>query len=117
MLHILIEFILFSILQAAYINGFFESCRGGCVDDLYKGRVCTGNIIYKINPEWFERNKHKYWCKPCFSCVRCMGSLHGAITFWPAAIYCYGFHLVQIPVYIFDVFVLVTLNWYIYKKL
>lgn len=112
-----VGFTLFIFMQAAYINGFFESCHGGCINEIKKGRVCTGNIIYKINPEWFENNKHRDWSKPFFSCVKCMSSIHGAITFWPTILYLFGFHWVEIPIYIFDVFILVTVNWFIYKKL
>lgn len=116
-IEIFIEFILFAVMQAFFINGVFESCRGGCVNDTNKGRVCTGNIIYKINPKWFEKHKHEYYAKPFFGCIRCMGSFWGALTFWPLAIYFYGFHWEEIPVYIFDVFTLTTLNWWVYKRL
>lgn len=45
-----------------------------------------------------------------------MASFWGAVTYWPAVIYLFGFNLVEIPVFIFDVFILVTTNWIIYKK-
>ena len=117
LIELIVAFFLFIFMQAAYINGFFEACRGGCVNEMNKGRICTGMVIYKLAPEWFDRNKHREWSKPIFSCVKCMSSFHGGITFWPAAIYFFGFHWVQVPVYVFDVFILVTVNWFIYKKL
>lgn len=113
----LIWFCLFVILQGLAINGVYESFRGGCVNDIKKGEICSGNILYMVAPKFFERNKNKYWSKPFFSCVRCMSSVWGAITFFPAIIYLFNFQWVEIPLFIADVFILVSVNWYIYKKL
>lgn len=117
MLPILTEFLIVVLLQALLINGAFESFRGGCVNDMTKGRVCTGNVLYMLNPEWFEKHKHRTWSKPFFSCTKCMASFWGALTFWPYMLIVYGFHWEQLLVYVADVFILVTVNWFIYKKL
>lgn len=113
----ILSFTVFVFLQAFFINGVHECCRGGCTNDYAKGRICTGQVIYKLNPEWFERNKHRDLAKPFFSCVKCMASVWGAITFWPTVIFFYGGSWIEIPVFVFDVFILVTVNWLVYKKL
>lgn len=121
MQHIVIEnivsFILFCIIQSFFINGVFECCKGACTEDYQKGKIYSGNIIYMLNPKWFENNKHKEWSRPLYSCVKCMSSVWGAITFWPTVIYLFGFHWVEVPVFVINVFVLVTLNWWVYKRL
>jgi len=117
MLNILIEFILFMVVQALFINGVNECFKGKCWEDLNTGRKCDGNIFYKLNPEWFEKAKEKWWSKPIFSCVKCQSSLYGTITFWPVVVRVYGFHWEEIFVWVVDMFCLVYLNYYIYKKL
>lgn len=121
MQHIVIEtigaFSIFVFLQALFINGVHESCKGTCTEDFQKGKIYSGNIIYMLNPEWFERNKYKIWAKPIYTCVRCMSSVIGALIFWPVVIFIYGFHWFEIIVYVYNVFILVTLNWWVYKKL
>lgn len=111
------SFFLFVILQGLFINGMYESFRGGCVNDITKGKYCTGNILYMISPKFFEQHKNKYWSKPLYTCVRCMSSVWGGATFWPVVIYFFGFHLIEFPAYVFDVFVLVAVNPIIYKKI
>jgi len=66
--------------------------------------------------KWVNKNFGEFWSKPVVSCIRCMSSLWGAITFWPPVICCFGFELWQIPVFICDVFVLVYFNYYLYKR-
>lgn len=113
----LISFSIFVVLQALAINGVFELCRGGCVNDLKEGRKCSGNLFYMIAPEFFEKNKNKSWAAPLFGCVRCMSSFWSLITFFPTVIYFYGFHWEEIFIWAFDAFILVSLNFYVYKKL
>ncbi len=117
MLHTLIEFCILIILQALLINGVHECCRGACVEDIHKGRVCSGNIFYMLNPEWFEINKHKNWAKPVFACTKCQSSLWCTITFWPYAVSVYGFHYAEILVWGLDMFATLPVAWLIYKKL
>lgn len=113
----LVGFAIFCVLQAFAINGIFELFRGGCVNDIKNGRKCSGNFFYMFAPEFFERNKNKRWSNPFFSCVKCMASIWSLITFMPLVIYLFGFHLIQIPIWAFDAFILVSLNYLIYKKL
>jgi hypothetical protein len=116
-LQYIIGFAIFMIMQAFFINGVFELCRGKCVNDIKDGKKCSGNLFYMINPEFFERGKGKEWGNPLFSCVRCMASVWSLITFFPTVIYLFGFHLVEIPVWVFDAIGLVSLNYLVYKKL
>ena len=113
----LICFCIFVFLQALFINGIYECFQGGCVQDMNTGKKCDGMIFYKINPSFFEKNKGKWWSYFIFYCVKCMSSFWGALTFWPVVIYFFGFHYEEIFVYLFDIGVLITLNWIIYKKL
>lgn len=111
------SFCLFVILQALVINGIHYAFSGGCIPDIEKGKVCKGNILYLIRPAFFERNKDKNWSKPIFSCVRCMSSAYSIITYWPIVIYLFGFHYMEILIWLFDICILSSLNWIIYKKL
>lgn len=113
----LISFSIFVVLQSFAINGIFELCRGGCTNDIIKGKVCSGNLFYMISPSFFERNKNKKWAAPLFGCVRCMASTGSLITFFPTVIYLFGFHWEEIFIWAFDAFILVSLNFYVYKKL
>lgn len=118
--HIILYFISFSIfvvLQSLAINGWHACFEGGCVDDLHVGKKCSGNIFYKISPPFFEKNKGKEWARPLWGCVRCESSAIGALTYWPIVLWLFGFHIIEILVFIFDVFILVYLNYFLYKKL
>lgn len=113
----LIDFLLFLVLQSLVINGIFECFQGGCVNDLTKGKVCSGNIFYLISPSFFEKHRGKKWTMPLWGCVRCMASVHGTITFWLAIYLFVGFDYREVFVWVGDVFALVFLNYYLYKKL
>lgn len=113
----MIGFIVMSLLQAIIINGVHESLQGAALkDDLSKKTTYQGNILYMIAPRFIEKYKYRYWSKPLYSCIKCMSSIHGALTYWPLVIYLFGFKWEEIPVYLADVFALVFLNYYFYKK-
>lgn len=116
MLLYLIGFILFAIVQAFAINGIFESARGQQRNDLSKGIVYEGNILYPFKI-WLSKYVSQYWMNPIFNCVKCMASCWGGITFWGTVLPLFGFYWIEIWVFVIDVFVLVSLNYYIYKKL
>lgn len=113
----LISYLIFVFLESLAINGVYEAFKGSCYEDLKKGRVCSGNIFYKINPEFFERHKGKNWTLPLWGCVKCQSSVIGGVMFWGAIIPIFGFHWVEFPMYVFNTFILVPLNWILYKKL
>lgn len=113
---ILIEFILFMLIQSIFINGVHELFKGSCWQDIKEGRKCAGNLFYKINPEWFEANKNKDKYQFVFACVKCMASLYGTITFWPVVIYLYGFHWEEIFIWLIDMGCLVYINFFLYKR-
>ena len=102
----LFGFMIFVILQSFFINGVHYS-------------FSKGNVFYLMNPIFFEKHKEKrtWWSLPIWLCIRCMASVWGLATFWPVAIGYFGFNVVEIPICIFDVVVLVSLNWIVYKKL
>ncbi len=113
----LVAFAIFVIMQSFAINGIYELFRGGCVNDMIDGRKCSGNLFYMIAPEFFEKNKSKKWSNPFFSCVKCMASFYSFITFMPVVVYLFGFHFIELFAWAFDAFILVALNYFIYKKL
>jgi hypothetical protein len=111
------DLLIFVLLQALMINGIYYCFQGGCTNDLMKGTICSGNIFYKIAPKFFERNKNKTWSTPLLGCVKCMASTYGTLSFWFFVLYVYGFAPIEIGAWIMDVFVLVSVNWIIYKML
>lgn len=114
---LLIAFSVFVCLQAVFINGVHESFKGSCLEnDIKNGRICQGMIFYPV-AQYLEKHINKQWIlKPIYKCVRCMASLWGAITYWPVSISIFGFTGWQIPAFVIDVFILVYLNYYFYKK-
>lgn len=111
-------FSVFVVLQALAINGLKEALSGSALKDDLSGKITyQGNILYMIAPKFFEKYKYRYWAKPIFSCIRCMASFWGALTFWPVVILYFGFNWIELLVFIFNVCVLTTLNYLIYKKL
>lgn len=111
------DLIIFVLLQALMINGIYSCFQGGCTNDLTKGLICSGNIFYKIAPKFFEKTRGKAWTMPLWGCVKCMSSFWGTLSFWFFVLYVYGFAPIEIGAWIMDVFVLVSLNWIIYKML
>lgn len=98
----MIDALIFVLLQGLAINGFQQVMDGGMIFNPYK--------------KWLQ--KQKSWIgKPGGLCIKCLSSTGGTITFWPSALYCYGFHWFEIFVWIFDIFVLVYVNFYFYKKM
>ncbi len=113
----LISFFVFVCLQAIAINGIHECFKGSCLQDIKMGRKCNGNIFYKINPEFFEKNRGKWWANPLWGCVKCMASVYSGLTFWPVVIGIFGFELWEIGVWAIDAFCLVYLNYFFYSKI
>lgn len=98
------EFSLFVVLQSFFINGV---------------KYCfeKDGIFYKISPTFFERVKDKVWTQNLWRCVKCMSLPYSMLTFWPAILLRYGYHGSEILLWIFDVFILIPLNFQIYKKM
>jgi hypothetical protein len=92
---------MFTAVQALIINGV-------------KASMETGMIFEKLG-RWMEQIK--FIGKPLAGCIRCMASVYGGLTYWPAVLYYYGFEWWQVFLFMADVLVLVVLNWYFYKKL
>ena len=104
MMEIFICFVIFIFVQSIFINGVKS-----CFD---KG------MIFEKAGIWLEQAIKNEWVKkPVFKCVKCMASVYGAATFWPLVLYLFGFSIIEIYVFIIDVFSLVVLNFWIYKKL
>ena len=102
------EVLIFLFIQSFIINGVHISFKGYKQDG-----VPQGNIFYLMFAHKWSGNE--WWQKPLYSCVKCMSSVWGAITFWPFIVYIYGFHLVEIPIFVADVFALTFLNWFFFK--
>lgn len=116
-IEILIALSIFMVLQSLAINGIYE-CFKGSRHIADNGTVTyNGMVFYKIAPKFFEKYRHRWWSKPLWSCIKCMASVYGALTYWPMVIWLFGFHPMEIAVYIVDVFILVYLNAFFYNKL
>jgi hypothetical protein len=113
----ILSFLLFTYLQALAINGVYEAFKGRCVNDMNNGNVCSGNIFYKLNPLFFEKYKGKNWTLPLWGCVKCMASFWGSITYWGTVVSVFGFHTIEMWVWIWDIFILVSVNYFVYKSL
>lgn len=98
----LLCFATFTVLQSFFINGVNEAFKEDHL--FYPVRILLSNTI----PVWVQ--------KPLFLCVRCMSSLWGTSTLLPCLIYMYGFHWIEVPVQVFDIFILCSLNHLVYKK-
>jgi len=57
-----------------------------------------------------------WWSKPVCGCVKCMASFWGTITYWPAVLLIFGFHWWEVALWVPDLFILVYLNWFLYKR-
>lgn len=101
-LEYLVCFLIFVVLQSLFING---------VKDLFG----EGMVLYKLRL-FIDKYVNEFWRKPIYSCVKCMSSFWGSITFFPFVIYLIGFRWEEIPVFIFDICVLVYLNYFFYKR-
>lgn len=99
-----IAFLIFACIQAMVINGLKESMAAGMILEKYASFV-RNNI------------KSEFWKKPLISCVQCMSSIYGTLTFWATIIPCFGFVWFEMWVWVCDVFLLVYLNLLFYKKL
>lgn len=98
----MIDVLVFVILQGLAINGFQQAMDEGMIFNSYK--------------KWLQ--KKKSWIgKPLGLCIKCASSVGGTITFWPVALYSYGFRQIELFAWVFDIFVLVSINFWIYKKL
>jgi len=95
-------FLIFIVLQGLFING---------VRDLFN----EGMVLYKLRL-FIDSHVNEFWRKPLYSCVKCMASFWGAITFFPFAIYLFGFRWEEILVYGFDAIILVYVNYFFYKN-
>lgn len=103
LLQYLICFLIFVFLQAMFINGVKS-----CFED--------GMIFSRLKP-FIDKIVGDYFNKMIYKCIKCMSSAYGALTFWFFVTMFFGFHWEEIPIFISDLFILVTFNWYIYKKL
>lgn len=102
LLQYLICFLIFVFLQAMFINGVKSCFEEGMI--LYKAKL------------FFDKHLNEFWRKPIYGCIRCMSSVYGALTFFPTAIYFFGIKWEEVVVYVADVFILVFLNYYLYKR-
>ena len=78
------------------------------------GAAEKGYILEKP-AEWLKK-KLGWWSKPVVGCVKCGSSFWGAMTYWPVVLWVFGFEWWQVPVFVTDVFVLVFLSWYLFKR-
>jgi|ERR1700733_2714703 len=97
----MLEALIFVVLQSLAINGFQQSMDEGMVLNPYK--------------KWLQKQP-KWFGMPMGLCIKCMASVGSIVTFWPAVLFVYGWHPMEVFAWIMDIFVLISLNSYIYKK-
>jgi len=100
---LLVSFILFVLVESLAINGVYES-------------FTNGNIFHRIAPGFIDSNRDKWWTKPLYSCTKCMASVWGSIFYWGTVLQVFGFHSFEIWAWIVNVFMLVVVNFQIYKR-
>lgn len=116
-LNLLICFSIFVVLQSLMLNGLYECFRGASMlKDNGDHDHYDGMIFYMIAPKFFERNKKKFWAKT-YTCIKCISGWGGTLTFWIVIIPAFGFYWFEFVGYVFDIFILVALNPFFYKKL
>lgn len=98
----LVMFLIFCLVQSMAIVGLRN-----CFSD---------NEIFSGVARFVKWVLGEYWSRPFVSCVKCMASVWGSATFWPPVIHFYGFNWFEIYVWIIDMFVLVFLNYFLYKR-
>ena len=98
----MLEILIFVLFQGLAINGFQQAMDEGMILNSYK--------------KWLLKRK-KWIGKPLGLCIRCAASVGSAVTFWPCALYCYGWHPFELYVWVLDALVLISVNFIIYKRL
>jgi hypothetical protein len=98
----MIDFLIFVLFQGLAINGFQQSMDEGMILNGYKN--------------WLKKQK-SWFSKPMGLCIKCSASVGGTVTFWPVVLYVYGWKPIELFGWVFDVFILVTVNFWIFKKL
>lgn len=97
----MIEALIFVFFQSMAMNGFSQAMDEGMILNPYK--------------KWLQR-RPKWFGYPMGICIKCLASIGGTITFWPAVLYGVGFRPIDFFAWGMDIFVLVFLNAYFYKK-
>ncbi len=102
-------FLLFTVLQAIFINGVYSAMEKGNVLAFIKDELTavTAETKYKYNG-WLRKSVGG-------ACIRCMASTYGTLTFIPLFIYVFGLRWEIVPSLLFDIFILTYLNFYFYK--
>ena len=109
MIEYIVTFLIFVLLQSWFINGLHNAFKGKIVDGVIEGEILFKLVVYRF---YYSTA----WWKPAvFTCVKCMASFWGAITFWSAVLIGYGFHWQELPLFLFDVCIISYLNYFFYK--
>lgn len=103
-LQYIIAFSIFVVLQSLAINGWHEC-------------FAEGNVFNKLFGSFLLKHKGKWWTMPLWGCVKCEASVMGSITFWFTVLPLFGFNFYELWGWFIDMFILVGLNWYFYKKI
>lgn len=98
----LIGFLVLCFSQSIFINGVKASMDEGMILSGFR--------------KWIMA-KNEFLGKPLGGCIKCMSSLFGGISYWPVVVFLFGFKWVEIPVFVANVFCLVYINFYLYKKI
>lgn len=107
----------FMLLESCAILGLHYCFKGVAAEDEFHGVQYTGNVFYMVAPCFFEKNKMKRWAKPVYGCYKCMSSFWGTIMFWSAVALFIPFSYKLIPVWLFSIIGLISVNSLMYKRI
>lgn len=73
-------------------------------------------MIFEGAAKWVRKYIKEWIAKPLTSCIKCMSSAWGGVTYWPVVVLLFDFQLWQVGLFVVDVFILTYLNFYLYKR-
>lgn len=72
--------------------------------------------IFEKAARWVTYKLGPWWSRPVVGCVKCMASTYSTLTYWPAVLWRFGFEWWEVAVWPANLFILVYLNWFLYKR-
>lgn len=96
-----LQFLLFTLCQSVVILGISNAAEKGYILE---------------RPAKYIQEKLGWFSKPIIGCVRCMSSFWGSATYWPVVVWRYGFEWWEVGIWVANIFALVYVNWFLYKR-
>ena len=101
------------LLESLKLN---EGFKFGLASEWMQFHKVEGKEFYVL---YKEEVKYKFnsWVRKSvgMSCIKCAASFYSLITFIPTFIYIFGFRWEILPLFVFNIFSLVYINYFLYK--